>query len=217
MIENHVVAVGDAHRVRAAVAVDAFAHADETHEVVVRTGEGKTVAVNRDAIAGRGLAGDGDVGLGRKTGTGIINHAAHVENNRASGNAASIAERTRAGITERGDMIDRAATRAGGELAETFRTGKGGKLGVRLTRQEQNQHATNSFHHRFIHRFHRRFSESFPRCRARLPGSSNNLSAACSRTRRAFVRRGFSDRARGRFPTHPASRHRRCRAEPGRR
>ena len=128
MIEDHGVAVGDAHGVRAAVAVDALTDAEETADVVVRAGERKAVAVKRDAVAGRGLSGDGDVGLGRVTRRLIINDAADIEDHGATGNADGVAEGTGAGVSQRGDVIDGAAATAGGELAESFRTGKGGRL-----------------------------------------------------------------------------------------
>ena len=129
VVKDHVVAVGDAHRVRAARAVDAFAHADEAGDVVVRTGKGKAVAVDRHAVARRGLPGDGDVGLRRVTGRLVINHAADAKNNRASRNADGIAERSRAGVIGGGDKINRAAARSGSETPEALRAGEGGELG----------------------------------------------------------------------------------------
>lgn len=129
VIEDHVVTVGDAHRVCAACTGNALPHADEAGDIVVRAGERKTVAIDCDAIAGRGLAGDGDVGLGRVTRCLIINHPADIENNGASRNADCIAERSRAGIRQRGDVLHRAAASADGEFAETLRAGEGGELG----------------------------------------------------------------------------------------
>ena len=107
MIEDHVMSVGDAHGVRAGSAIDAFTHPDEAADVVVRTREGKSIAIDCHAVAGRGLASDGDVGLGRKTTAGIIEHATDFENDGPTGNTTGIAKRARAGVICRRDEIDR--------------------------------------------------------------------------------------------------------------
>ena len=90
-------------------------------------------SLQADAVAGRGLAGNGDVGLDdAQVRSWNVDVAADGENDRAAGGGGrgdALGERAGAGGGQVGDGVDVAATTAGGVGAETLRAGKGGDLG----------------------------------------------------------------------------------------
>ena len=94
------------------------------HDDVRRVGERDLAAAEPDAAAGRGLAGDGEVALGRHRGD-QLDVAADVEHDEAVRGADGVAERARAGVVEVGDVIDDAVPRAGRLLAEALRAREG--------------------------------------------------------------------------------------------
>ena len=108
--------------------VAAGADADEAADDVVPRGEGDFAALEADAAAGRGLAGNGDV-LAHGNRAEEIDVTADVEDHDPVGRADRRAERSRAAVGQRGDVVNRAGASAGGEAAKAERAGEGGKLG----------------------------------------------------------------------------------------
>ena len=107
--------------------------AQKTDDFIVFRAERQFVAHEADAVAGGGLAGNGQI-VGAGDGAAEDNVAAHVKHNRAVGLADGIAERARAAVVGVDHMIDGASASAGGIGAEAISAGEGewlGRLGWR--------------------------------------------------------------------------------------
>ena len=134
MIKNHVVAAGEVDGAFALVAGDALAETQVADDDVMAAAEGGGTAVEHDAVAGRSLAGQGEMIIHRDIGF-QPDDAADVKDHEAVGPADGVAKRAGAGIGQRGDVNDLAGIAAGGELAETFGPGKcEGRGGLRQRR-----------------------------------------------------------------------------------
>ena len=135
VIENHVAAAGKIHGTFAAIAADAFAETQVTHDDVLLAAERNGAAVKQDAITGRRLAEDGKV-----AGDGHVglqpDDAADIKDDDAIWLADRVAEGAGTGIGQRRDVENFAAAPAAGELAEPFRAGKGERcVGLRQARK----------------------------------------------------------------------------------
>jgi hypothetical protein len=86
----------------------------------------RRLVIRRLAIAGRGLARDGDRGLVQRQPALELDGAGDFEHDRARpfGGRDPLPERTRAGIVQSCDLVNVTAAAARGEPTETFRAGE---------------------------------------------------------------------------------------------
>ena len=134
------------------VARDALAESQVADNQVVLAAKGNGAAVKHDAVAGRGLPGQGEIAADGDIGF-QADDAADIEHDDAMGFAHSIAEGTGTGIGQGGDVNDFAAASAGGELAEAFRARKGQRWLARLreTPTAQKQHKNKKDRDQWFH------------------------------------------------------------------
>ena len=125
VIENQVAGMDDVDRAFFVLPRrDALPEPDVADHDVADPGKRDFVIPRRDAVAGRGLAGDGEVAADAQDGF-ERDITAHVKNDDAMAAAHGIAQRAGAGVGERGDVIKFPAASAAGELPEALRAGKG--------------------------------------------------------------------------------------------
>ncbi len=134
MIHDHVGRVSAHERVVLHAVHVAQPRTDEADDHVVRVARIKRVARQADAVAGRGLAGDGEVALGDAQGGVEVDRSGDGEDDGArDGDVAighALAQRARAGIVEVGDNVNVAAASAAGKAAKALRPWEGDRLGA---------------------------------------------------------------------------------------